>query len=287
MAERTQLRVHIKAQLRQAYALIKDGQKVEAFDLIRPVLAQQPDNVDAWWLAVYAAPGPREAAFACQKVLTLKPDHWPAQQMLAEQQRQLAISSVLSEVQLDPAQPIPLKQVRPTRKRSPLRQILILLGILVIVMGGFVLVVNLTGNNFGLPIGGAFSGNFELSTTGMLQLAQVDKPVVPLTVYDTLIVGAQHDYRFYGQADVSLFASVKFSGVGDSLPGESVKLIDPDGYVIASAPDGVGMVGVLYADLTKSGTYTLRLTGTAGKAQGPYMMQFALARVNTLDELER
>src|SRR4051812_14597924 len=81
----TNVTADTRTQLEQAYKLIKAGQKAQALQLLTPVLQTQPDIPEAWWLAANAAPSDQDAVLACERVLVLKPDYYPAQQMLTEQ----------------------------------------------------------------------------------------------------------------------------------------------------------------------------------------------------------
>jgi hypothetical protein len=270
------------AELRRAYILIKGGQKAEAFDLIKPVLVQQPDVIDAWWLAAFAAPSPRESAFACQKVLMLRPDHWPAQQMLAEQQRRLAISTVLRG-EADPSQPTTLllktaQRPKPRRAGGLVASLGIAMGILIFFVGGFFLLVNITGNNFGLPIGQMFNAEYDITATVSDQYN--DPNALPVAVTGTLVVGARHDYHFTAQVGMVIVVVAQFSAVGNVLPGEALQALDPDGKVIAAARDGSGMAAPLSFPIPRPGVYVLRLTGTAGKAQGTYTLRITVRRAS-------
>lgn len=62
-------------ELRQAYSLIKQEQIDEALALLRPIVADEPENVDAWWLLANAAIEPDEAREALIQVLQLDPDY--------------------------------------------------------------------------------------------------------------------------------------------------------------------------------------------------------------------
>ncbi|MCC6801106.1 MAG: hypothetical protein IT325_13405 [Anaerolineae bacterium] len=62
-------------ELRQAYTLIKQEQIDEALALLRPIVVNEPENVDAWWLLANAAIEPDEAREALIQVLRLDPDY--------------------------------------------------------------------------------------------------------------------------------------------------------------------------------------------------------------------
>jgi hypothetical protein len=272
----SEARVQAKAQLRQAYMLIKAGKNGEAFELITPILAQQPDNVDAWWLAANAAATPRDAVFACQKVLTLKPDHWPAQQMLAEQQGILALGSLTNDVVNDPSQPIALKRARRERVRVRMRWIILPLAGLVLLFGGFLVVVNLTGLTFGLPIGGLFNGDYELTEVNAVSLDQLKNTELMSQSVGMLVVGAQHQYRFTGRANALVYAIISFVALPNTSPGTDFALLDSAGNVVATSSEEIGYRGVISYTLPDSGRYTLRLIGT-DKARGAYRLLLAIA----------
>lgn len=62
-------------ELRRAYALIKQEQIDEALALLRPIVVNEPENVDAWWLLANAAVEPAEAREALIQALRLDPDY--------------------------------------------------------------------------------------------------------------------------------------------------------------------------------------------------------------------
>src|SRR5438045_1599057 len=78
------------AQLQQAYALIKQGQKADALEILRPILSRQPNNAEGWWMMANAVPSTVDAVLACQKVLALQPDHTEARTRMLELQQQSA-----------------------------------------------------------------------------------------------------------------------------------------------------------------------------------------------------
>lgn len=270
------IRAQVKAQLRKAYALIKSGQKAEAYELLTPIVAQHPDNVDAWWLVAHAALTPRESAFACQKVLALRPDHRAAPRMLAEQQRLMAAE-----------QHIELKRVR--RQRRGLRPwaVLAFIALPLLLLGMFMVAVNTTGNNFGLPIGPLFNIDEQLGSLPVNQAGerqQAESMVYTLRT-GTLVIGSTHDYTFtVSQRGVWAFISIRFSFLGDTPPGKAVQLLNANGKLVSLTTGeltlgGLGDTGGIVTLLPGQGKYTLRLLGTAGTAQGPYVLQFALSKL--------
>jgi hypothetical protein len=69
-------------QLKQAYDLIKAGQKTQAVSILRAVLRNDRDNADAWWLMANALAEPDDVREALENVLRLRPANTKAQAML-------------------------------------------------------------------------------------------------------------------------------------------------------------------------------------------------------------
>lgn len=61
--------------LNQAYTLIEDDRLDDALGIINGVLAEDQNNVDAWWLYAHATADPDEARKAINNILRLKPDY--------------------------------------------------------------------------------------------------------------------------------------------------------------------------------------------------------------------
>jgi hypothetical protein len=73
--------------LQRAYQLIKEDKPSEAEALLLPILAEDAENIDAWWLMAYAVEDPNEVREALNKVLELDPDYAQApkaREMLAQ-----------------------------------------------------------------------------------------------------------------------------------------------------------------------------------------------------------
>lgn len=275
----------VKAQLRQAYTLIKAERKAEAYEILTPLIAGHPDLIDAWWLAAFAAPTPRHAAFACQKVLALNPAHWPAKQLLDELRGEIAA------VQYNTAVLKPVKH----KRRGGIRPwaLMLIISLPILIVGGFVIMISLTGNTFGLPIGhlynteseimipvlemldpgiaGGPSGGLEVGSTG------INLNRTGTTLGGTLVVGSEVRYTFAGKANTIVFATLDFAAYRDEKPGKAFQLLNPQGRVIATSATERGGMTALSAVLTSNGQYTLRLLGTADTAQGPYLLVAAAA----------
>jgi hypothetical protein len=64
-----------RKELERAFKLIKRDEIDEALGILRPVVQNEPDNVDAWWLLAYAATEPHEVREALITVLRLDPNY--------------------------------------------------------------------------------------------------------------------------------------------------------------------------------------------------------------------
>ncbi len=73
-------------QLKQAYQLLKQGQRERARSMVEVVLRQDKSNADAWWLLANALDRDDLKIKSLERVLSLKPGHARAQQMLDELQ---------------------------------------------------------------------------------------------------------------------------------------------------------------------------------------------------------
>lgn len=62
-------------ELKRADTLIKQEQIDEALAILRPIVLNEPENVDAWWLLANAAVEPAEARESLIQVLRLDPDY--------------------------------------------------------------------------------------------------------------------------------------------------------------------------------------------------------------------
>jgi hypothetical protein len=69
-------------QLQRAYNFIKVGQQREAMEILRPIVRNEPDNADAWWLVANAVTETDFKRRALENVIRLRPNHVKAQNML-------------------------------------------------------------------------------------------------------------------------------------------------------------------------------------------------------------
>jgi hypothetical protein len=73
-----------ETQLRDAFALMKQGNKREALQLVQEVLRQDRSNVYAWWLLSHLIDDEEKIVKSLEKVLSLNPEHPGARKRLAE-----------------------------------------------------------------------------------------------------------------------------------------------------------------------------------------------------------
>lgn len=72
----------LRAQLKQAYALIKAGDNAAAAALLKPICRANPENVDAWWLLSFALTDENHIRLALEQILKVNPQHEQARQRL-------------------------------------------------------------------------------------------------------------------------------------------------------------------------------------------------------------
>ncbi|MBO9309209.1 MAG: hypothetical protein J7551_05440 [Chloroflexi bacterium] len=263
------LRAQYKVQLKEAYALIKAERRAEAYELIAPILAQQPDYVDAWWLAAHSAPTLRAAMLACQKVLALKPDHAPAKLMLEELSRRATIEERARMLE-QPRRP-KLQSAKPSKA---LQKVLLVAALAALPIAIFLGAVVFTGETFGLPIGQLFSFEQDLPALPLIAADEsggLGRPS-PTIRAGTLPVGAKHSYRFNApRANIILQLEVHFLLFRtDKIPREAVRLRLPSGFV-QPPRDSAGAPNSISFFLPYPGIYTLELIGTP-KTKSFYVM---------------
>src|SRR5690348_17166664 len=72
-----------ETQLRDAYTLMKQGDKRGAAQLVQEVLRQDKSNVNAWWLFANVLEDEEKVVKSLEKVLALNPEHPGARKKLA------------------------------------------------------------------------------------------------------------------------------------------------------------------------------------------------------------
>lgn len=72
-----------REELRQAFALMKQGDKKQAAQIVQTVIKQDRNNVSAWWLMANVLDDPARKQKALDKVLSLDANHVGARKMIA------------------------------------------------------------------------------------------------------------------------------------------------------------------------------------------------------------
>lgn len=314
-----------RAQIQNAYTLIKAGEKSQAFEMLKPLVKQQPDDAEGWWLIANSAPTPQIAAQACERVLALKPDYMPAVQMLSEyrlvesrnlldQNKKVEARDLLQRVldrqpndahawmlmasaapsQIDAVLTLQkfliiepdntmarqllvdlqnrsakdlgdkhkIKDGKPKERKTRWWAVFALLGIIGLVIGSGYFAMNITGTTLGLPVGSLFNSRVNLGSLGEKTLSKTG----------TLIVGAKHDYTFYGRFNTHVLIMVAFP-VLKADPTSAITILGPDNKTLKLTQSTFMSMGGQYdIALPTTGYFTVRITGTEGIAQGPYQL---------------
>ncbi len=256
--------------LKQATVLLKQAQSAEALRLVQPVVTEQPDNVEALWLLARSVALPREAIEICLHILTLQPNHEGAKRLIETKQQTLAVAE---------------SRRRPKRSGSiPTSWLTIgIVGIVAVAGVGILIAASIvqqtaskltmTRNLGSIAVPGSLpAGDSEpyLGDPGSMSLN---------TYTDSLPADGQHNYTFTGSAQAHFVGMLLFSK-STGFPGKAMILLDPNGRQIATgSPFPYGNqkgMAMIEMELPSDGTYTLRLTGMPGLAQGNYRLQLVV-----------
>lgn len=285
--------------LKNAYDLIQQGKMPEALPIVAAVVKAEPDNCDAWWLAVFVAQTPRQKRIALERVLYLNPTHGPAK---------ILMQRMLQEA--DAAPSTPSRPARPIRKKRQIKWSYVLLsafGLLSLFMVGLVMVDNFMGAGILDPIERLIMGEPEAlgwvnRNTGAKMAAPNDPSAqIPITNarnvrgFGSQIVGIldhdeAHRINFYATRGDQLVIAAAFSNNGNtSITG--MVLWDSNGQVVAREVSGeefdlgalFGARGLTY-DVVQSGTFSLVIIANpAGGPSGNYTL-IVDTLANALDE---
>lgn len=92
--------------LSEAYELIEADRVAEAESILKPILANEPNNVDAWWLYTYAVTDVETARMALNTIIHLDPDYPGAAELLQTlEEKYPAHTSAKSEIRKLASQP--------------------------------------------------------------------------------------------------------------------------------------------------------------------------------------
>jgi tetratricopeptide (TPR) repeat protein len=241
-------------QLKQAENLLKEMQTAEAVTLLKPILAAQPDNIEALWLMARAVPTSAEAIVLCQKILELNPDHEQARRMIASRQQILAVADARKREKAQKQAP-----------RSRPWMVFLLVGLIGIMAGGFLVARTITGRSFGVQL--------DPKQT-RASLGEVRPDTAPPAQMDVLPVDGLREYEFDAQDNSLFMAMVLFPAVNGN-PGKAVRLLNASGKVIATGENSgmsANKMAIVQATLSE-GHYVLQLRGMAGIAEGAFNVQ--------------
>lgn len=300
-----------RAQLQEAYQLIKSGQNDAAIAIIRPIITIEPNNADAWWLLANASTDSTEKRRALETVLRLKPDHAQAQSKLNELRaaedfsfdEPATFGGLMSETE-KPKRDIPTSRqeipntvvVQPPRQgTNPLVIILAIVGLLVLLVCAACVFLPMIGLSvFGPQIEQQLDemvGTLSESVTGLPEmfgtLGAISMPRQLDDINnlenkgsisrgesrdDTLSDSFEyHGYTFTGDTGQSI--TIDVAANGGSLDPQ-VALYDPNGILINFNDDisfGDNRDSRLTMTLPSSGEYTIVVSSFA--SDGAYTLE--------------
>lgn len=108
----------MQAQLNQAYTLIQEEKVEEAIAILRPIVDDYPENVDAWWLLANAVTDPEDARYALENILARDPNHEQARGLLEQLNTLYPAVPAASQDMPDFAQPDPVPPTMPGEIRT-------------------------------------------------------------------------------------------------------------------------------------------------------------------------
>jgi hypothetical protein len=288
-----------RAQLQEAYQLIKSGKKQDAVQLLQTVLLMDRNNPDAWWLLANASDDPAEQREALETVLRLRPTHEQAQQKLNS--LKAAESFSFDEPAptdwrgglMDTEKPkntfqasSPIIVEKPRSGTNPLLVILAIIGLVALLLFGacFFLVSQFTAQ-FGNVVATiadsitAMPGAFETIAAmgGEQQLANIDDLENKGSISrgenksDTLADSfSYHGYTLQGETGQSMTIEVRAES---SDLDTKVAIYNPNGDLLDSNDDidfGTDTNSRLTVTLPTSGIYTIVVSSFA--SEGTYTL---------------
>lgn len=279
-----------RAPLHQAYHLIKAGDLDSARALIKPVLASNRNDIDAWWLAAHAAATPQDRRLALAQVLRLQPDHGPARILL--DRLNAANPREIDELAKDLPMPPPGQQRLTAPQRRPNRWIargLWLVGCLSFWFAGAALissVAGLTWLNDAAEHIGLSEGETHQGAGGQLGTVQGGDPAAPYPVPVTRNESAQPSddplvgelardeaniFSFSAQHGQEIVALLQFTVAGDAR--FTMELWDANQKRLAygvGAEDS-GTVTLVY-EARQTGQFALVIIGRPNGPHGGYAL---------------
>jgi hypothetical protein len=277
-----------RATLQEAYRLITTGECDSARALIKPVLAAEKDNIDAWWLAVHAAVTPHDRRLALVQVLRLNPRHRPAHVML--DRLNAANPDEVDELADDLPLPPPGQQardlVRPHQRRW-VWNVMIGLGCLSFTFASTALISGIMGMNWFEKTVEHIAGiEKEQGAGGQLGTVQGGDPQhpyeIPITekkavdpsgepIVSEINPDEAHVYTFQAEYGDEVIALLQFTIAGDAH--YTMELWDANYKKLANgvASDNGATINLVY-EVRKTGQYALILIGRPNGPRGGYAL---------------
>jgi len=281
-----------RATLHEAHRLIKAGDKDAARALIKPVLAADKNNIDAWWLAVHAATTPTDRRLALVQVLRLNPDHSLARLLLdrlnAENPEE--VDDLADDVPLPP----PGQKHPDTVQTHPRRWVwkaMLVFGCLSFMFASTALITGILGLQWFdktiHSINKAIGGEHQQGAGGQFGMVKGGDPNQPYDIPVTEKRGAPldsskpivsalnrdeaHMYTFSARRGQEIVALLQFTVAGDAQ--YVMELWDADQRKLA---DGVGeahsgTVTLVY-DVVQTGQYAVVIIGRPNGPHGTYAL---------------
>lgn len=133
--------------VQEAYNLVRSGRKHSAVDILLPILRDDKDNLNAWWVLANALEDPQEIREALEQVIRLDPDHIQANNRLDKMNQQTQLGEIVFKNKTDfafdddddliPARTTGAKQVVLNKpKSSGASKIFMVIGIIFVVICG-------------------------------------------------------------------------------------------------------------------------------------------------------
>jgi hypothetical protein len=272
--------------LGRAYHLIRADDRDTARALIKPVLAAERDNIDAWWLAAHAAATPADIRFAIRQVLRLNPEHRPAYLMLARLN--------LRHPEVSPDEKI-ARRAREARSGGRwVWNVVLLIGIVALSLGALALVATVAGltwfhetvDEVGEAVGVDLSpanpefGTVSSDDSGVEREFPVTqrKPVTrgEIMVGD-LLPNEAHVWMFSAQRGQEVLAMLQFTAAGNA--SHVLELQDANGQLLAvglGESSDSGTVTLIHT-VSQAGSYRLVILGQPDGPRGAYALGLDIA----------
>ncbi len=276
-------------QLQQAYQLIKAGQKLQAEEILRPLVSEDVDNADAWWLLANAVADPDEIRMALDHVLRLRPDHAKSQLMLRRTNDRYppdegeAETSFEDLIYADTDDDRPRRVIVTKPKRGSNRLpivILVVVGILstiscavcLLFAGGAVMVDEWLNDPEFAELMTIFVQGFE---SEFVMNTFIDQGTIERgqKVREELAPFTEHSWTFQGAVDDRVMIDLKAL---DSDLDPVLHLYGPNGELVAENDDREGSLNSLIEiELPENGTYKIVVSGYDNDG-GRYEMKLAV-----------